>query len=233
MNNKLKHILRERLERVSEEEQNVEIEDAFEKILTVLAKNLPDQLNQIAQSGGNADGKLDVDGEPQTQTEGKLNINEEYIDEVAGLFAINALINGPSIITLAGKITKSLGSIPKMNVQALKNAGDKLENVGGRLQGKYNDWIKTLIKKMRPDMDDEKAAKISSVIFMTVLATVGIATGLTVGFGAAGTALGVGKNAVAADRVRGAVAGVAKLDKSQVFDYSKKLIPAILGKMFG
>jgi hypothetical protein len=201
-------------------------------VLQAIAQEIPQTLNNIAQNGGDKDGELDIDGEGQN--EGYLPINEEYINEVAAtLFGINLALNAPSIITLAGKITKGLGSIPNMNIEALKKAGTSLEGVGKNMQGKYTKAIAGAIKKLRPDLDDVKAEKVAGVVFMTLLATVAISTGFVGGVEGASTALGVSKKAVAADRLRGVAHGALQLDKSQILDYSKKLIPAILGKIFG
>jgi hypothetical protein len=170
----------------------------------------------------------------------KLLVNEDYLNEVAGLFVANLALNAPSIISLAGKLSNKLGE--KLNVKLLKKSGDVLESLGSKLQGKYMSGIKSILKKLEvtnakgATLSEEELDKVTKVIFMSMLAIVGVAIGVAGVHSlasSANTALGYGKSAVVADRVRGVAKGLMKLDKQSMMSYAEKLIPKAIGEVFG
>lgn len=203
----------------NDEMVNSMMDSAFEEALKTLERDLR------KASEGDKDKTLEID--PNV-----LTLNEQYLNEVLGaaIFGANLALNAPSIITLAGKLAKSLGKT--IDANKLKAMGENIEDFGKEAQSKYMGVIKKILSKVSPNLDDKQLQKMSTVLFITLLASVTLSTGVVGGYGEAGQALGIGKDAVAVDRVKGAVQSAVKMDKDQLLDYTKKLVPAVLGKIF-
>lgn len=198
---------------------------AFEAIIS----SLPEMLKKADKD---KDG-IEIRGDEEK------TVNERYLTEVLGLgiIAANTLMSAPGIISLAGKLMKSIGSIPGMNINFLKAAGEKVAQFGSKWQAKHMSAIESIMKKMMPNADEKTIERASKALFITIMATLAMTGGVVAGTGAeaetVNSALGAGKSAGSANKIKDFSVQLAKSDFSDIKSKLASFIPLAVGKVFG
>jgi len=213
---------------VNESQGDQILKKKLDNVFAAAIQSLPGMLKKADKD---RDGKLELTGEPQ--------LNEQYLNEVLGLglVAANLALSAPGIVGLAGKLIKGMGSIPGMNINALKTAGDAVSKFGKDWQAKHMKAIEVILRKFMPNADEKTIERGSKAVFIVIMASLAISGGVVAGTGseaeAVNSAVGVGKTAGGINKTKDLGLQLAKADTSDWKSKLSGLLPFAIGKVFG
>lgn len=216
---------------LSEDEATQALKSNLDDVFAAALQSLPGMLKKADK---------DKDGLELTGEEGQvqeLKLNEEYLQEVLGLglVAANVALAAPGIIGLAGKLLKGLGSIPGMNINALKKTGEIIAKFGSDWQSKHMKAIEIVLRKLMPNASDKTIERATKATFITIMSTIALTGGAVSGTGAESIhgATNLGKSANAINNAKDLALQLAKLDPTAWKSKLAGLLPFTLGKVFG
>ena len=216
-------------------QQTQQADAAFERevdtALNQLIQTLPQQLQQIATTQGDRDGKLEPVGQenqqPATQqpqqagqpTQQTQPVAESELDEALAATIAGGALAAPAIASLVGKASSYLGK--KMDNQTMQQFGEKVSHIAHDLHHKYLEAIKGAIAPYITTLLPKQQETVTNGVFYALVAALGAA-----GFFGATHAAHSGNVGLAA--VEG---GLTSVKASELFNAAKGIVPKILGNV--
>ena len=175
---------------------NPQFDQEMDKAMQMFAKDLPNEISQLANTVGDKDGQIEIEGNDLT-TEGKLN--------EAGLIGltISAFLAAPKLAELLGDALAKSGT--NLDRTSIQKAGEKLSRLGHKWHKNYLNVIKKIITPFTKTLDETDRQKFAEKILMSAILIAGV-NSLTAAT-AAGQAGNIGLSAL-----EGGLGGVKALE---------------------
>lgn len=140
-----------------------EIDANMKLALDGILKNLPSIAQTFAQTKGNKDGKLEI------------GVNQQAVNEVFATMA-GVSLAGPAIVKMMGKATNWLGK--KLDNTTIAQASEKITKFAEKWHHTYEDSLFKFLRKMVPPAyNDDEVKKASKVLFLAIIASMGVVSG--------------------------------------------------------
>lgn len=210
--------------------QQAGIDPNFEKEMTAalgqIMQDLPNELADVAKSGGDRDGQLELTGDQQQanpnapqqpqQPAPQQVQNEAELNEAIGMLAAGGVLALPAIVGMVGKAAQFLGK--SIGHGDLNQWGEKTKNFAEKMHHSYEGVIDKILSPLTKNLDPAKRKTINKIVFYAIIATF-------FGLGASGAvgAAGAGKAGLAA-----AEGGLSGIKASELVAAAKEIIPKVL-----